>query len=244
MKYEDILKDLDRTNLPRHIAVIMDGNGRWAKKRGASRLLGHKNGVASVRSIVEACVDIKLEYLTIYAFSTENWSRPEDEVKGLFKLILNSLLDELEDLGRKNIKVQFIGTDLGLNEDYRNKLLTESQKTWGNTGLNFNIAFNYGGRLEMIDAVKKISQLVKENKIEPDQINSKLIEAYLYTANMPDPDLVIRTSGEKRLSNFLIWQTAYAELYFTDVLWPDFRKDGFIEAIVEYQRRQRRFGGI
>lgn len=244
MKYEELIKELDLGKLPRHIAVIMDGNGRWAKKRGATRLLGHKNGVKSVRSIVEACVDLKIEYLTIYAFSTENWSRPEDEVKGLFKLILNSLLDELEDLGKKNIKVRFIGTDLGLNEEYRNRLITESQKTWDNTGLNFNIAFNYGGRFEVTEAVRQVAQLVKEGKVNPEEISSEMIESYLYTAGMPDPDLVIRTSGEIRLSNFLIWQTAYSELYFTDILWPDFRKDGFVQAILDYQNRQRRFGGI
>ncbi len=243
MRYKELLKNIDPLNLPKHVAVIMDGNGRWAKKRGASRLIGHKNGVESVRAIVEACVELSIPYLTIYAFSTENWTRPEEEVKGLLKLILNSLIDEIDTMNKQNIVVRFLGTDLGLSEDYRGKIKNECQKTIKNTGLNFNIAFNYGGRVELIDAFKSIATRLMNKEISFDQINEQMINDCLYTSGMPDPDIIIRTSGEKRLSNFLIWQSAYSELYFTNILWPDFKKSEFVEAIIDYQNRQRRYGG-
>ncbi len=243
MNYKDLLKQLDPSKLPQHIGVIMDGNGRWAKKHGAARLWGHKNGVESVRAIVEASVEMGLKYLTIYAFSTENWSRPDDEVKGLLKLILDSLINEIDSMSKQNIVVRFLGTNMGLSEEYRMKIEKECEKSYHNTGLNFNIAFNYGGRMEILDGVRKIAIMLKEGQITPEQIDETLISDHLYTRGMPDPDLIIRTSGEKRLSNFLIWQSAYAEFYFTDVLWPDFRKMEFIEGILDYQKRQRRYGG-
>jgi undecaprenyl diphosphate synthase len=243
MDYKDLIKKLDKKKMPAHIAVIMDGNGRWAKKFGANRLWGHKNGVESVRAIVEASVEIGLKYLTIYAFSTENWSRPEDEVKGLLKLILDSLINEIDSMNKQNIVVRFLGTDLGLSEEYRNKIKAECDKTSANTGLNFNIAFNYGGKQEMIEAIKAVSDKVKNNEIQLNDITPELISDHLYTKNMPDPDLIIRTSGEKRLSNFLIWQSAYSEFYFTDILWPDFKKPEYLQAIIDYQNRQRRYGG-
>ncbi|HPY96827.1 MAG TPA: isoprenyl transferase [Candidatus Cloacimonadota bacterium] len=242
MNYKDLIKQLDK-NLPDHIGVIMDGNGRWAKKQGAGRLWGHKNGVESVRALVEASVEIGLKYLTIYAFSTENWTRPDDEVKGLLKLILDSLINEIDSMSKQNIVVRFLGTDIGLSKEYQSKINKECQKTYNNNGLNFNIAFNYGGRLELIEGIKSIATKIQNNTLTINQINEEIISQELYTANMPDPDLIIRTSGEKRLSNFLIWQSAYAEFYFTDTLWPDFRKSEFIEAILDYQKRQRRYGG-
>ncbi|MDD4155833.1 MAG: isoprenyl transferase [Candidatus Cloacimonetes bacterium] len=241
---EKYKKLINSKKLPNHIAVIMDGNGRWAKKQGAGRLYGHRNGVESVRAIVEASVEIGLKYLTIYAFSTENWSRPEDEVKGLLKLILDSLVNEIDQMSKNNIVVRFIGTNKNLSPEYQEKIHRECEKSWNNTGLNFNIAMNYGGRLEILEAVKKIMPLIKSGEINEENICEKDIEQYLYTAGMPDPDLMIRTSGEMRLSNYLIWQSAYTELYFTDILWPDFKKEAFLKAIVDFQKRNRRFGGI
>lgn len=243
MSYKELLQKIDPLKNPKHVAVIMDGNGRWAKKRGVSRLIGHKNGVESVRAIVEACVELSIPYLTIYAFSTENWTRPEDEVKGLLKLILNSLINEIDTMNKQNIVVRFLGSDLGLSKEYRMKIKEECKKTENNTGLNFNIAFNYGGRVELLEAIKTIAMKVKNNELLPEDIDENLINLSLYTAGMPDPDLLIRTSGEKRLSNFLIWQSAYSEFYFTDILWPDFKKIEFIEALIDYQNRQRRYGG-
>ncbi|HOD53047.1 MAG TPA: isoprenyl transferase [Candidatus Cloacimonadota bacterium] len=243
MNYKELIKKIEPDKMPQHVGVIMDGNGRWAKKRGATRLWGHKNGVESVRAIVEASVEIGLKYLTIYAFSTENWSRPDDEVKGLLKLILDSLIKEIDSMSKQNIVVRFIGTDMGLSEEYKMKIEKECEKSYHNTGLNFNIAFNYGGRTELLEGIRKVSEMVKNNQIQPEEIDEKMISDHLYTKGMPDPDLIIRSSGEKRLSNFLIWQSAYAEFYFTDVLWPDFRKKEFIEGIIDYQNRQRRYGG-
>ncbi|MDD2650297.1 MAG: isoprenyl transferase [Candidatus Cloacimonadales bacterium] len=243
MNYKEIIKKLDNNKLPKHIGVIMDGNGRWANKQGAIRLWGHKHGVESVRAIVEASVEVGIKYLTIYAFSTENWTRPEDEVKGLLKLILDSLIKEVDALNKQNIIVRFLGTDLGLSDEYKQKIEKECEKTYTNNGLNFNIAFNYGGRLELLEGIKTIAKQIQENKISLSDIDESIVSSVLYTSGMPDPDLIIRTSGEQRLSNFLIWQSAYAEFYFTDVLWPDFRKKDFVKAILEYQNRQRRYGG-
>ena len=243
-KFNKLKSKIDTALLPNHIAVIMDGNGRWAKKHGAGRLYGHKNGVESVRAIVEASVEIGLKYLTIYAFSTENWSRPEDEVKGLLKLILDSLVNEIEQMSHNNIVVRFIGSNNNLSVEYQEKIQKECHKSWNNTGLNFNIAMNYGGRLELLDAMKSMIPDIISGKINKENLNEKIFENYLYTAGMPDPDLMIRTSGEKRLSNFLIWQSAYTELYFTDIYWPDFKKEAYLEAIIDYQKRNRRFGGV
>ena len=241
----NILKEqIEASKLPQHVAIIMDGNGRWAKKKGAGRLFGHKNGVESVRAIVEASVEIGLQYLTIYAFSTENWNRPDEEITGLLRLILDSLINEIDAMSNNNIVVRFIGSGLNLRKDYLDKIHNECRKSWNNTGLNFNIAMNYGGRLEILEAVKRLVQDVKEDKIDIDKLDEREFEKYLYTGKFPDPDFLIRTSGEKRMSNFLIWQTAYTELYFTDVLWPDFKKVSFLEAILDFQSRNRRFGGI
>ena len=242
-RYEKLLASITPTLIPTHVAVIMDGNGRWAKSRGAGRLFGHKNGVESVRAIVEASVEIGLKYLTIYAFSTENWSRPDDEVKGLLKLILDSLIGEIDQMSRNNIIVRFIGSDMNLNPEYQNKIINECQKSWNNTGLQFTIAMNYGGRNEILDAVKKMIPDIMIGKITLENLNENVFEQSLYTAGLPDPDLMIRTSGEKRLSNYLIWQSAYTELYFTDILWPDFKKEAFLEAIIDFGKRKRRFGG-
>lgn len=243
-KYDKLKTLIIPEKLPQHVAVIMDGNGRWAKKKGAGRLFGHKNGVESVRAIVEASVEIGLKYLTIYAFSTENWSRPEDEVKGLLKLILDSLVKEIDQMSKNNIKVRFIGTNNNLAADYQQKINEECKKSWNNTGLNFNIAMNYGGRTELLEAIKKMMPEIIKGNINADNLNEEFFEQYLYTAGMPDPDFMIRTSGEKRLSNYLIWQSAYTELYFTDILWPDFKKEAFLNAIIDFQNRNRRFGGI
>jgi len=243
-KYEKLKQQINPDRLPRHIAVIMDGNGRWANKRGANRLFGHKNGAEAVRACIEASVEIGIKYLTVYAFSTENWSRPEDEVKGLLKLILDSLIREIDELSQNNIIVRFIGTTTNLPPDYRMKVDAECQKTWNNTGLNLNIAMNYGGRVELLDAMKSMIPDILNGKITTNNLDEMMFEKYLYTAEMPDPDLMIRTSGEKRLSNYLIWQSAYTELYFTEILWPDFKKVAFLEAIIDFQSRNRKFGGV
>jgi len=242
--FNTLKAQLKSDRLPAHIAVIMDGNGRWAKRKGATRLFGHKNGVESVRAIVEASVEIGLKNLTIYAFSTENWSRPEDEVNGLLKLILDSLIDEIEQMSKNNIVVRFIGSNQNLSPQYQQKILQECKKSWQNTGLHFFIAMNYGGRFEIIEGVKKIVDNCAKGVINASDINEKMFEQYLYTGGVPDPDLLIRTSGEKRLSNFLVWQSAYTELYFTDVLWPDFTKECFLEAIIDFQKRDRRYGKL
>jgi undecaprenyl diphosphate synthase len=245
MKKFDILKSqIISERLPNHVAVIMDGNGRWAKSRGAGRLFGHKNGVESVRAIVEASVEIGLKYLTIYAFSTENWSRPMDEVKGLLKLILDSLVNEIDQMSKNNIVIRFIGSDINLASDYQEKIKSECKKSWNNTGLNFNIAMNYGGRQEILEAIKSMIPDIVKGSITTENIDETLFEKYLYTTGMPEPDLMIRTSGEMRLSNYLIWQSAYTELYFTDILWPDFKKEAFLEAIIDFQKRNRRFGKV
>jgi len=228
--------------MPKHIGVIMDGNGRWAKKLGAERLKGHYKGRDTVRRIVEIAVELGLEYLTIYAFSTENWNRPKIEVMGLFKLILDSLLNEIDQLHKNNVNIHFIGTDENLKKSYLEKINKTCSKTWENKGLYFNVAMNYGGRKEIIDAVNSIITEVKNGNISA--VDEKLISDYLYTSGQPDPDLIIRTSGEMRLSNFLVWQSAYSEFWFTDTLWPDFSKEDFIQAIIEFQNRHRRFGDI
>ena len=243
-KFNRLKSQLNFDLIPCHVAVIMDGNGRWAKKKGAGRLFGHKNGAESVRAIVETSVEIGIKYLTVYAFSTENWSRPTDEVNGLLKLILDSLINEIEELSQNNVLVRFMGTGDNLSPEYQEKIQKECEKTYNNTGLNLFVAMNYGGRTELVDAIKTMIPDIQKGKINTENLDEKVFENYLYTSGVPDPDLLIRTSGEKRLSNFLIWQTAYTELYFTDILWPDFKKEAFLEAILEYQNRKRRFGGL
>ena len=237
-----LLEKIDKDHLPRHIAIIMDGNGRWAKEQGQDRLFGHFHGVESVRNIVEGCAELGIEYLTLYAFSTENWDRPEYEVVGLMELLVNTIREEAETLHKNNIRLHVIG-DMSMLPEYAKKELGEAlQITQDNTGLNLVMALSYSGRWELLNAVKNIAHEVKEGKIQVEAIDQDTLQRFLCTSNFPDPELMIRTSGEYRISNFLLYQLAYAELYFTHVRWPDFRKENLYEAIVDYQNRERRFG--
>ncbi len=222
----------------------MDGNGRWAKEHGQDRLFGHVHGVESVRNIVEGCVELGIEYLTLYAFSTENWDRPEYEVVGLMELLVNTIRDEAETLNKNNIKLHVIGDMSMLPEYARNELKEALDITSENTGLNLIMALSYSGRWELLNAVKNIAYEVKKGKMEIENIDQDTLQQYLCTSGFPDPELMIRTSGEYRISNFLLYQLAYAELYFTNVRWPDFRKENLYEAILDFQGRERRFGKI
>ena len=242
MDYKNFIEQIEKNTLPKHIAIIMDGNGRWAKRHKTKRLNGHKEGVKSVRDIVEISVEIGLEYLTIYAFSTENWRRSKTEVNYLLKLIMDSLVNEIEELTKNNVVIRFIGSKEHLSKSYNKKVIETCKKSWSNDGLHLNVAMNYGGRQEIIDAANDIISDIKTGKIKDLKIDEELINNYLYTAGMPDPDLLIRTSGERRLSNFLVWQSVYSELYITKTLWPDFKRIEFLEAIIDYQKRSRRFG--
>ena len=237
------LKDqIDTNKIPKHVAVIMDGNGRWAQKRRLSRINGHKNGVNSVRDVVEASAELGVKALTLYTFSTENWSRPKMEVAVLMSLLVNSLKKELKILQKNQVKLQTIGNIERLPQKARKELKEVVEKTKKNSGLTLTLALNYGAKEEIVNAVKIISKKIVNNELEIEEIDEKIINSHLYTFTLPVVDFLIRTSGEKRISNFLLWQIAYAELYFTDVLWPDFRKEDFYEAILNYQRRERRFG--
>ncbi|MCZ8196993.1 MAG: isoprenyl transferase [Flavobacterium sp.] len=229
-------------NLPKHLAIIMDGNGRWAKKQGLIRAIGHENGTKSVRITVETCAKLGIENLTLYAFSTENWNRPKLEVETLMKLLISSLKKELKTLVDNNIRLNSIGNLERLPKSAQKELLEVIEKTKNNTRMVLTLALNYGAREEMLNAVKIISDKVKNNIISIDTIDESIINQHLYTQNLPDVDLLIRTSGEHRISNFLLWQIAYAELYFTEVLWPDFKEEDLYEAIISYQKRERRFG--
>ncbi len=229
-------------NLPRHIAIIMDGNGRWARKRGLPRVAGHREGINSVRDIVEACGQLGIEVLTLYTFSVENWKRPKEEVSYLMTLLVRTIKREINDLQKNNVQLLLIGHLEDLPDITRKSLEEGIEKTKNNTGLKLVLALSYGGRREILDAVQKIAKEVSEGKISPEEINKKLFSNYLYTAGLPDPDLLIRTSGELRVSNFLLWQMAYTEMYITDVYWPDFRRKELYEAIQVYQKRERRFG--
>jgi len=237
------LKELiDIQKLPRHIAIIMDGNGRWAKEKGQDRLYGHFHGVESVRDIVEGCAELGIEYLTLYAFSTENWDRPEYEVTGLMELLVETIRNETETLNKNSIKLHVIG-DMKMLPEYAQKELKESLEITGtNTGLNLIMALSYSSRWELVQAVKQIATDVKQGLIEIEDISQDTVQKYLTTSDFPDPELMIRTSGEYRISNFLLYQLAYAELYFTQVRWPDFRKENLYEAILDFQKRERRFG--
>ena len=239
----DSLKDqIDLQKLPRHIAIIMDGNGRWAKEKGHDRLYGHYHGVESVRDIVEGAAELGIEYLTLYAFSTENWDRPLYEVTGLMELLVQTIRKETETLNKNNIRLHVIG-DLNMLPEYaRNELNESLEITAANTGLNLIMALSYSSRWELTEAVKQIATEVKAGKIDPQAISQDTIQQYLCTSNFPDPELMVRTSGEYRISNFLLYQLAYAELYFTNVRWPDFRKENLYEAILDFQKRERRFG--
>lgn len=237
-----IVNLIDKNNLPKHLAIIMDGNGRWAKKHGLFRTLGHESGTKSVKKIIEACATLGIENLTLYAFSTENWNRPKIEVEALMKVLVNSLIKELPTLEKNNIKMNAIGNLEKLPVKAQKELQDVINKTAGNTKLVLTLALSYGSREELVNAVKNISDKVKNNIISVDKIDDSFINEHLYTHNLPDVDLLIRTSGEHRISNFLLWQIAYAELYFTDILWPDFKESDLYEAILSYQKRERRFG--
>ena len=242
--YQKLIRELDPQRLPQHIGIIMDGNGRWAKKKGRPRLYGHQAGAKSIREVVELGVELKLQYLTFYAFSTENWNRPVDEVQGLLKLLKERLIKEIPELNKQNIYVRFIGSDLNLTEDYLKEIHATAALTNKNTGMVVNIAFNYGGRLEIIEGIKRLFTASQQDPRLIEELTPENLQDYLYTTGQPDPDLIIRTSGEKRLSNFLLWQSAYAEIYVTEVLWPDFDKVEMVKALLDYQNRGRRFGGV
>ncbi len=233
---------IDTSRLPRHIAVIMDGNGRWAKEQGKLRVFGHKNGVIAVRDTVEGAAELGVEYLTLYAFSTENWNRPKLEVAALMELLVSTIAKETETLMKNNVRLNAIGDLEALPKRCRKELLEAIDKTSKNTRLTLTLALSYSSRWEIAQAARQIAADVKSGKLELDNIDEPKFTSYLSTRNIPDPELMIRTSGERRISNYLLWQLAYAELYFTPTLWPDFRKENLFEAIVDFQQRERRFG--
>ncbi|WP_338378451.1 isoprenyl transferase [uncultured Flavobacterium sp.] len=236
------LEKIDSKKLPNHLAIIMDGNGRWAKQKGLLRAFGHENGTKSVKTTVETCAKLGIENLTLYAFSTENWNRPKLEVDTLMKLLISSLKKEEETLMKNNIRLNAIGNLTTLPKNVYKELHEVIDKTKNNTRMTLTLALSYGSREEIVQVVKNISNKVKNNIISESAIDESIINQHLYTHNLPDVDLVIRTSGEHRISNFLLWQIAYAEFYFTDVLWPDFTENNLYEAIISYQKRERRFG--
>jgi undecaprenyl diphosphate synthase len=239
---QNLKESIDLGNLPAHIAVIMDGNGRWAQDKGEDRLFGHLHGVESVRNIVEGCAELKIEYLTLYAFSTENWDRPADEVSGLMELLVDTIRNEVPTLNKNNIRLHVIG-DMSMLPDSARKELNEAlEETQLNTGMNLVMALSYSSRWEILKAVKQIALDVKSGDLDPETISKPIFQQYLSTNELPDPELMIRTSGEYRISNFLLFQLAYAELHFTNTLWPDFRKENLYEAIIDFQNRERRFG--
>ena len=228
--------------MPHHIAIIMDGNGRWAKSRSLSRVKGHEAGAESVRVIVRTCRKIGIKILTLYAFSTENWQRPQYEVQALMRLLKNFLRSECREMLDNNIRLNAIGQIWRLPKDVQHVLKETMDATCHNTGMLLNLALSYGGRDEIVEGVQKVTEDIQKKKIQPADLTPRLFSEYLYTKGMPDPDLLIRTSGEMRISNFFLWQIAYAEIYITDILWPDFREEALLEAISDYQRRERRFG--
>jgi len=238
------LAKLDRTRLPQHLAIIMDGNGRWAQKRGLPRTAGHRYGVEALRKVIEACVELKIKVLTVYTFSTENWKRPKEEVSVLMNLIVEYLRNELSELHAQNIKIRSIGYINELPEEAREELLKAERTTRENSGLNLNVALNYGGRMEIVEAVRAIGKEIEAGKLKSSQVTEDLFAAHLFTAGQPEPDLLIRPSGELRISNFLLWQLAYAEFYYTNIYWPDFNKTELYKAIYDFQKRNRRYGGI
>ena len=233
---------IDKSYIPKHVAVIMDGNGRWARNKGLKRVLGHQKGVESVRQTVEASVELGIEALTLYAFSTENWKRPKIEIDTLMSILVNSLKKEISTFQKNDIKLQAIGNLDKLPSKARNQLQEVIKMTENNKAMTLTLALNYGAKEELIRATKSISKKIVNNELKIEEIDEKIINSHLYTFTLPVVDFLIRTSGEMRISNFLLWQIAYAELYFTDILWPDFRKKDFYEAILNYQRRERRFG--
>ncbi len=239
---QDLKKLIDKDKLPKHVAVIMDGNGRWAKSRGEERTYGHKNAINAVRNVINACNEIHIPYLTLYTFSSENWNRPKDEVDTLMALLSETLLLEAEEIFTKGLRMHVIGDVSQLPDLVRDQLLNVIELTKNNRNGNLILALNYGSQKEILKAVKAISSAVKDNEISIDDIDEAMFKNHLYTKDFPDVDLMIRTSGEVRISNFLLWQIAYAELQFLDVLWPDFTKDTFFQCIIDYQNKERRYG--
>ncbi|SFC68231.1 undecaprenyl diphosphate synthase [Flexibacter flexilis DSM 6793] len=240
----DLKEQIKTEILPQHIAVIMDGNGRWAKKQGAMRVFGHRNAIQSVRETAEGCAELGVKFLTLYAFSTENWNRPAIEVEALMQLLVSTIRSETKTLTKNNIRLATIGDTSGLPKSCQKELAEAMEETKDNTRMTLTLALNYGGRWELVEAAKRIAQMAADGQIKPEQVSEQLINSLLATHDMPDPDLLIRTSGELRISNFLLWQLAYSEIYITDVLWPDFRKKDLHEAIIAYQQRERRFGKV
>ncbi|WP_027078302.1 isoprenyl transferase [Maribacter antarcticus] len=236
------IEDIEVSNLPSHLAIIMDGNGRWAKEQGKHRVFGHENGVKTVKNTVENCAKVGIKYLTLYTFSTENWNRPKIEIETLMRLLVSSLRKELKNFNKNNIRLNTIGNISALPSKANRELKEVMDKTRSNTGMTLTLALSYGSREELQSAVKAIAIKVKNNIISPENIDETIINNHLYTHNLPDVDLLIRTSGEHRISNFLLWQIAYAELYFINVFWPDFSEHHLVEAIKNYQNRERRFG--
>lgn len=230
--------------MPAHIAVFMDGNGRWAARRGLPRSAGHREGANTLKRTVKECNALGIKYLTAYAFSTENWNRPKDEVDSLMSLLLEFLKNADRELSGQNIQIRIIGDTQGLSQEIRNEIARVIKNTSKNTGLTLVIALNYGSRSEIANAAARIARDVKQGRVDPDDINEKVFSDYLYTAGIPDPDLVIRPSGEQRLSNFLLWQSSYAEFWYSNILWPDFSKKDLFEALGDFQKRSRRFGGL
>lgn len=237
-------ENINLDNLPNHIAVIMDGNGRWAKNKGAARIFGHKNAITSVREVTETCAELGVNYLTLYAFSTENWGRPKNEVMALMKLLVSTIRGEIKTLMKNNVRLKAIGALNNLPGSCQTELKEAIEQTKNNDGLTLVLALSYSGRWEILEAVKSISGKVKKGELSESEITDKIFAQHLNTKEIPDPELLIRTSGEMRVSNFLLWQIAYTEIYFTDVLWPDFRKEDLFKAILSYQSRERRFGRI
>lgn len=239
---ENLKDKIITERLPKHIAIIMDGNGRWAKKQGKERIFGHQNGVTAVRNTCEACAELGVQYLTLYTFSKENWQRPKEEVDALMHMLVVTIGNEEKTLMDNNIRLQTIGDTNELATETKEALYKLIEKTKNNNRMTLILALNYSSRWEITEAVKQIAEDIKQNKLQTNEINEKIISSYLCTKDYPDPDLMIRTSGELRISNYLLWQLAYSELYFTDVLWPDFCKDDLYKAIIDYQNRERRFG--
>ena len=237
-----LIEKIDKNRLPRHVAIIMDGNGRWAKAKGKDRSFGHQEGVVSVRKIMDAVTQLGLKYLTLYTFSTENWNRPEEEVQALMSLLVSAINREPPDMMKKNVRLTAIGDLSRLREDAYNTLQECIDTTSANTGTTLVLALSYSSRWEITRAARQLAQEVLEQKINPNDITEAMVSDHLTTKNIPDPDLLIRTGGEKRISNFLLWQLSYAEFFFTDVFWPDFREEELYEAILYYQQRERRFG--
>lgn len=238
MPKQSLFDQIEPTNVPQHAAIIMDGNGRWAKSQGKERIFGHFNGVEAVRAAIKAATRCGVKYLTLYAFSTENWNRPKEEVEALMNLLVNTIVNELDELHQNNVRLHTIGDVDHLPENCRLELENGKERTKNNSTLNLVLALSYSSRWEIVNAI----QAIIRDKVKAEDVDSEMVSSYLSTSSIPDPELLIRTSGERRISNFLLWQIAYAELYFTDTLWPDFREEDFYKAILDYQRRERRFG--